>query len=41
MEQNTLQYYIRADDNKVINTKAILWIKKMGECLEVCSKITG
>lgn len=33
--------YIKADNNKVINAKAILWIKKMGDCLEVCSKSTG
>ena len=38
---NSLSCYIKADGNKVINTKAILWIKKMDECLEVCSKITG
>lgn len=41
MEKNAVDYYIKADDNKVINSKAILWIKKMGECLEVCSKSTG
>ena len=34
-------YYIKADDNKVINAKAIVWIKKMDDCLEVCTKITG
>jgi hypothetical protein len=33
--------YIKADDNKVINEKAIKWIKKMGDCLEVCIKQTG
>jgi len=33
--------YIKADGDKVINAKAILWIKKMGDCLEVCSKTTG
>jgi len=38
---NAKSHYIKADDNKVINAKAISWIKKMGECLEVCSKSTG
>ena len=33
--------YIKADDNKIINEQAILWIKKMDECLEVCTKSTG
>ena len=33
--------YIKADDNKIINETAILWIKKMDECLEVCTKSTG
>ena len=37
----SLSHYIKADDNKVINSKAILWVKKMGECLEICSKTTG
>ena len=38
---NIISCYIKADDNKVINANAILWIKKMDECLEVCSKTTG
>ena len=33
--------YIKADDNKVINEKNIKWIKKMGDCLEVCTKSNG
>ena len=39
--ENKKVSYIKADDNKLINEKAILWIKKMGECLEVCTKSTG
>ena len=35
------QTYIRADDNKIINEKYIKWVKKMGDCLEVCTKSTG
>lgn len=33
--------FIKADDNKVINLQAILWIKKIDECLEVCTKSIG
>jgi hypothetical protein len=34
-------HFIKADDNTLINEKAIVWIKKMDDCLEVCSKING
>ena len=33
--------YIKADDNQVINEKYIRWVKKMGDCLEVCTKSDG
>jgi hypothetical protein len=33
--------YIKTDDNRVINEKYIRWVKKINECLEVCSKSTG
>ena len=39
--ENKKVSYIKADDNKLINEKAIIWIKKMNECLEVCTKSTG
>jgi len=39
MESN--QSYIKADDNKIINESQIRWIKKMSECLEVCTKSSG
>jgi hypothetical protein len=39
MESN--QSYIKADDNKIINESQIRWIKKMSECLEVCTKSIG
>ena len=29
--------YIKTDDNKIINEKCIKWVKKMSECLEVCT----
>jgi hypothetical protein len=40
MDEN-LNVYIKADNDKVINEKAIKWIKKMDECLEVCTKSDG
>ena len=40
MENNT-NGYIKTDENKVINQKHIRWIKKMNECLEVCTKSNG
>ena len=40
MENNSVSF-IKADDNKVINEKYIKWIKKMDECLQVCTKSTG
>jgi hypothetical protein len=33
--------YLKVDNNKVINEKYIKWIKKMGDCLEVCTKSNG
>lgn len=39
MENNNS--YIKTDDNRIINEKYIRWVKKLSECLEVCSKMTG
>ena len=39
MEKNTL--YIKTDENKIINTNCIIWVQKMGDCLEVCTRSTG
>lgn len=33
--------YIKADDNKIINEAQIRWIKKISDCLEVCTRSTG
>ena len=43
MENNNYrkETYIKTDDNKIINEKYIRWVKKMSECLEVCSKSNG
>lgn len=31
----------KTDDNRIINEKCITWVKKISECLEVCTKSTG
>ena len=33
--------YLKTDDSKIINERRIRWVKKMGDCLEVCIKSTG
>jgi len=35
------QKYIKTDDNIIINEKYIRWIKKIDDCLEVCTKTNG
>jgi len=39
--ENNPNLYIKVDDNKIINEKSITWVKKMNDCLEVCTKSTG
>jgi hypothetical protein len=34
-------HFIKTDDSKVINERYIRWIKKIDECLEVCTKHDG
>lgn len=33
--------YIKTDSNKIINEKCIKWVRKMEECLYVCTKSDG
>jgi len=40
MEENC-DTYLKTDDSKVINMKCITWVKKMDECLAVCTKTVG
>ena len=40
MENNKITY-IKTDEHKIINEKCIRWVQKMGDCLEVCAKVTG
>ena len=39
MEKNNT--YIKTDNNFTINEQSIIWIKKMNECLYVCTKKGG
>jgi len=39
--KNNKVTYIKTDDNKIINEKCIKWVKKMDECLEICTKSDG
>jgi hypothetical protein len=38
---NNQTLYIKTDDNKIINQKFIRWVKKIGDCLDVCTKSSG
>jgi hypothetical protein len=33
--------FIKTDGNAVLNENCIKWVKKMNECLEVCTKGNG
>ena len=33
--------FIKTDNDTIINEKCIRWVKKMDQCLAVCSKPTG
>jgi hypothetical protein len=39
--ENNNTFYIKTDDNKIINEKHIRWVQKMSDCLQVCMKTTG
>jgi len=38
IEQNK---YLKTDNNSIVNEKCIIWVKKMGECLDVCTNSSG
>jgi hypothetical protein len=38
---NTKEDYIKIDENKISNVKFIRWMKKMDECIRICSITTG
>jgi len=33
--------YIKINNNMIINKKCIRWVKKMDECLEICTLLNG
>ena len=39
--ENNNSLFIKTDNNKIINKRAIVWVKKMNECLDVCVKSDG
>lgn len=39
--EDTKVSYLKTDNNKIINEKYIRWVKKMSECLEICTKSVG
>ena len=41
MNNNNNMNYIKTDDNKIINEQHIRWVKKMNECLQVCTITVG
>lgn len=41
MENNNIKTFIKVDDEKIINMNCIRWVKKMDECLQICSKSNG
>lgn len=40
MEKNQTSF-LKTDDNRIINEKCIRWVKKMSDCLEVCTRSNG
>jgi hypothetical protein len=41
MDNNCKPTYIMTDNNTILNEDCIKWVKKIGECLEVCTKGNG
>ena len=41
MENSNSKPFIKVDDDKIINIHCIRWVKKMDECLQICSKSNG
>ena len=36
-----MEKYIKTDENIIINEKFIRWVRKMNECVEVCTRSNG
>ena len=39
--ENNKTIFLKTDNNTIINEQAIIWVKKMYDCLEVCTKPSG
>lgn len=39
--ENNKTIFLKTDNNTIINEQAIIWVKKMYDCLEVCAKSSG
>lgn len=46
-DKSTISYsasdesYIKTDNNIIINERSIRWVKKINECLLICSRMDG
>ena len=40
-QNDNKQTFIKVDDNTVIKKNYIIWIKKIDECLKICTKANG
>ena len=36
-----MEKYIKTDENIIINEKFIRWVRKINECVEVCTRSNG
>ena len=41
MEEEKKPVFIKVDNNTILNERCIRWVKKMDECLQICSKQNG
>jgi len=39
--ENKKNTFLKTDENKIINEACIKWVKKMNECLYICTKSNG
>jgi len=39
--ENNHTFYLKTDNNRIINENCIRWVKKMSDCLEVCTRTNG
>lgn len=41
MDKTQTDSFIRVTDNKIVNEKAITWVRKMDECIYICTSSNG